>query len=85
MGTHDMGWAERAIFGKIRFMNYNGCKRKFDLKAYVATWSNTPLKLDGTDKPMDFFPARGAGATPKKSPAAAAPAGTSSAKKHKVA
>ena len=38
MGTHDMGWAERPIFGKIRFMNYNGCKRKFDLKAYVAKW-----------------------------------------------
>ena len=30
MGTHDMGWAERAIFGKICFMNYAGCKRKFD-------------------------------------------------------
>ena len=25
MGTHDMGWAERPVFGKIRYMNYNGC------------------------------------------------------------
>ncbi len=38
MGTHDMGWAERAVFGKIRYMNYNGCVRKFDVKRYVATW-----------------------------------------------
>ena len=38
MGVHDMGWAERPIFGKIRYMNYNGCKRKFDVKAYVAQW-----------------------------------------------
>ena len=44
MGTHDMGWAERAIFGKIRFMNYAGCKRKFDIKAYVARWGGGPLK-----------------------------------------
>eukprot|EP00935_MAST-01C_sp_MAST-1C-sp1_P002869 g2869.t1 len=35
MGTHDMGWKERPIFGKIRFMNYNGCKRKFDVAAFV--------------------------------------------------
>ena len=33
-----MGWTERAIFGKIRFMNYNGCKRKFDLARYVAAF-----------------------------------------------
>ena len=38
MGTHDMGWAERAVFGKIRYMNYNGCKRKFDIARFVATW-----------------------------------------------
>ena len=36
MGTHDMGWAERAVFGKIRYMNYNGCKRKFDIARFVA-------------------------------------------------
>jgi deoxyribodipyrimidine photo-lyase len=29
MGIHDMGWKEREIFGKIRFMNYAGCKRKY--------------------------------------------------------
>uniref|UniRef100_K7F2M8 Deoxyribodipyrimidine photo-lyase n=1 Tax=Pelodiscus sinensis TaxID=13735 RepID=K7F2M8_PELSI len=30
-GLHDQGWAERAVFGKIRYMNYAGCKRKFDV------------------------------------------------------
>ncbi|CAK9015387.1 unnamed protein product [Durusdinium trenchii] len=25
-GVHDMGWKERPVFGKIRFMNYAGCK-----------------------------------------------------------
>lgn len=35
-GVHDQGWGERAIFGKIRFMNYQGCKRKFDVNAFVA-------------------------------------------------
>ena len=38
-----MGWAERSIFGKIRFMNYAGCKRKFDLKAYCAKWGSGPI------------------------------------------
>ena len=31
------GWTEREVFGKIRYMNYNGCKRKFDIGAYVAS------------------------------------------------
>ena len=31
-------WAERPIFGKIRYMNYEGCKRKFDVKAFVAKY-----------------------------------------------
>ena len=35
-----MGWAERTVFGKIRYMNYNGCKRKFDVAAYVAAFAD---------------------------------------------
>ena len=35
-GVHDQGWKERPVFGKVRFMNYAGCKRKFDVGAYVA-------------------------------------------------
>ncbi|XP_077470818.1 CPD photolyase isoform X2 [Stigmatopora argus] len=33
-GVHDQGWAERAVFGKIRYMNYNGCRRKFDVAKF---------------------------------------------------
>ncbi|WPT10567.1 Deoxyribodipyrimidine photo-lyase [Picochlorum sp. SENEW3] len=35
-GIHDQGWRERPIFGKIRYMNYQGCKRKFDIQKYVS-------------------------------------------------
>lgn len=34
-GKHDRPWTERPIFGKIRYMNANGLKRKFDIEAYV--------------------------------------------------
>lgn len=34
-GLHDQGWRERPVFGKIRFMNYKGCKNKFDVAAFV--------------------------------------------------
>ncbi|XP_034469213.1 deoxyribodipyrimidine photo-lyase isoform X1 [Hippoglossus hippoglossus] len=33
-GIHDQGWAERPIFGKIRYMNYKGCTRKFDVPQF---------------------------------------------------
>lgn len=33
------GWKERPIFGKIRYMNYNGCKRKFDIESYIKMFS----------------------------------------------
>ena len=35
-GIHDMGWTERNVFGKIRYMNYNGCKRKFNVTGYIG-------------------------------------------------
>jgi deoxyribodipyrimidine photo-lyase len=34
-GKHDRAWTERPVFGKIRYMNSNGLKRKFDADAYV--------------------------------------------------
>ncbi|XP_061401766.1 deoxyribodipyrimidine photo-lyase [Musca vetustissima] len=37
-GIHDQGWAERPIFGKIRYMNYQGCKRKFDVNAFIVRY-----------------------------------------------
>jgi deoxyribodipyrimidine photo-lyase len=38
-GIHDQGWAERPIFGKIRYMNYEGCKRKFNIAQFVKRYS----------------------------------------------
>ena len=40
-GIHDRPWPERPIFGKIRYMNFAGLKRKFDLDAYIK--ANPPL------------------------------------------
>ncbi|CAL1298104.1 unnamed protein product [Larinioides sclopetarius] len=37
-GIHDQGWAERAVFGKIRFMNYKGCCRKFDVNEFIRKY-----------------------------------------------
>ncbi len=34
-GVHDRAWTERKVFGKIRYMNYNGAKRKFDVNGYI--------------------------------------------------
>jgi len=35
-GVHDRPWGERKIFGMVRYMSYNGCRSKFDVKAYIA-------------------------------------------------
>ena len=34
-GVHDRPWGERPIFGSVRYMSYEGCRRKFDVDAYV--------------------------------------------------
>ncbi|MBN1879047.1 deoxyribodipyrimidine photo-lyase [bacterium] len=34
-GVHDRPWAERPVFGKIRYMNERGARRKFDMNAYI--------------------------------------------------
>ena len=39
-GLHDRAWTERPVFGKLRYMNANGLKRKFDIDAYVK-WTKT--------------------------------------------
>lgn len=39
-GVHDRAWNERPIFGKIRYMNYAGAKRKFDIKAYIDRYGS---------------------------------------------
>jgi deoxyribodipyrimidine photo-lyase len=34
-GKHDRPWTERPIFGKVRYMNDNGLRRKFRIDEYV--------------------------------------------------
>ena len=35
-GKHDRAWKERPVFGKIRYMNAKGLRRKFDADRYAA-------------------------------------------------
>jgi deoxyribodipyrimidine photo-lyase len=34
-GQHDRGWAERAVYGKVRYLSKGGLERKADPEAYV--------------------------------------------------
>jgi deoxyribodipyrimidine photo-lyase len=34
-GVHDRAWNGRNVFGKIRYMSYNGCKSKFSTDLYI--------------------------------------------------
>jgi deoxyribodipyrimidine photo-lyase len=34
-GKHDRPWVERPIFGKVRYMNDKGLRRKFDMDSYL--------------------------------------------------
>eukprot|EP00747_Dinoflagellata_sp_TGD_P085217 gnl/TRDRNA2_/TRDRNA2_162807_c1_seq1.p1 gnl/TRDRNA2_/TRDRNA2_162807_c1~~gnl/TRDRNA2_/TRDRNA2_162807_c1_seq1.p1 ORF type:complete len:136 (+),score=23.17 gnl/TRDRNA2_/TRDRNA2_162807_c1_seq1:63-410(+) len=43
-GVHDRAWGERKIFGKIRYMSYDGCKGKFDIAEY--------MRHNGVEPPM---------------------------------
>lgn len=36
-GVHDRAWQERKIFGKIRYMNERGCRRKFNVDEFINT------------------------------------------------
>ena len=36
-GVHDRAWKERPVFGKVRWMSFNGAKSKFDVAAYVRS------------------------------------------------
>jgi deoxyribodipyrimidine photo-lyase len=34
-GVHDRPWPTRPVFGKIRYMSYQGCRSKFDVDSYI--------------------------------------------------
>jgi deoxyribodipyrimidine photo-lyase len=36
-GLHDRPWAERPIFGQVRYMSYDGMRRKTDVDAYIRS------------------------------------------------
>ncbi len=36
-GKHDTAWKERSIYGKVRYMNDKGLKRKFDMVSYIQS------------------------------------------------
>ncbi len=38
-GVHDRPWFERPVYGKIRYMNRNGAKNKFDIDTYIRKYS----------------------------------------------
>lgn len=56
-GVHDMGWKERPIFGKIRYMNYAGCKRKFKVDKFEARYPLASASASAKAKggPLDAF------------------------------
>jgi deoxyribodipyrimidine photo-lyase len=35
-GKHDRAWAEREVYGKVRYMSAGGLERKFDIDSYVC-------------------------------------------------
>ena len=39
-GLHDRPWAERDVFGTVRYMSAGGLERKFDIDAYVRQCEN---------------------------------------------
>ena len=44
-GVHDRAWTERPVYGKIRYMNFNGAKRKFDVQAYIDRYAEPKSSL----------------------------------------
>ena len=49
-GKHDRPWAERPIFGKVRYMNANGLRRKFDVERYVRSVERLAAAEPGPDQ-----------------------------------
>ena len=43
-GKHDRAWKEREIFGKVRYMNANGLRRKFKIDLYVDNVKDMEFK-----------------------------------------
>ena len=44
-GLHDRPWTERPIFGQLRYMSYDGMKRKTDVAAYIREFDSLQPSL----------------------------------------
>ena len=44
-GLHDRAWSERPVFGKVRYMNFAGCRRKFRVDRYIE--ASAQWRVDG--------------------------------------
>ena len=49
-GLHDRPWPERAVFGKVRYMNARGLERKFDMKSYLYAVERLVAQECATDQ-----------------------------------
>jgi len=47
-GVHDRAWGERPVYGKIRYMNERGCRRKFPVNDYI--WENLGHGTENTHR-----------------------------------
>jgi len=45
-GLHDHGFKARPVFGTVRFMSYAGCKRKFDVQAFIREYSQARMRAE---------------------------------------
>lgn len=45
-GVHDRSWFERPVYGKIRYMNRNGAKNKFDIESYIQSINSLKKELN---------------------------------------
>ncbi len=55
-GKHDRPWGPvRPVFGTIRYMNANGCARKFDVKAYIQRVETLAGRKASTTSPAKLF------------------------------
>jgi deoxyribodipyrimidine photo-lyase len=46
-GVHDRAWFERPVYGKIRYMNANGCRSKFNTDQYIRKYKPNPAQQQG--------------------------------------
>jgi deoxyribodipyrimidine photo-lyase len=48
-GLHDRPWGERPVFGQVRYMSFEGARRKFDAAAYVRAAGDVPTRPRTSD------------------------------------